>query len=186
MAGGAHDAGDDAALLGGDGAARARRRLGLARRARRPSSAGSASRTTTSTGSLEHVLGRRADARLARPRAGRRSRPAAARRADEPPRRRQPRVARDATLAVARRRRDPRRPRPLVPRGGDDRRARARGRPLALLRRALARVAPREGCARARAPARRSSATTPTSPASSGSWSDSATRSRRPSRRRRS
>ena len=40
------------------------------------------------------VLRRRADARLARARARRRSRPAAARRADEPPRRREPRVAR--------------------------------------------------------------------------------------------
>ena len=45
---------------------------------------------------------------------------AAARRADEPPRRREPRVAR-AGAAVARRRGDPRRARPLVPRGGDER-----------------------------------------------------------------
>ena len=45
----------------------------------------------------------------------------------------------------ARRRRDPRRTRPLVPGGGDDGRARARRPATVLLRRALARVATREG-----------------------------------------
>src|SRR5207237_108397 len=70
--------------------------------------------------------------------------PAPPRRADEPPGRRQPRVAR-AGAAVARRRNRPRRTRPLVPRGGHDLRARARGRALDLLPRALARVASREG-----------------------------------------
>src|SRR5436190_1633723 len=82
--------------------------------------------------------------RLARPRAGGRPRPPPARRADEPPRRRKPRVAR-AGAAVARRRGDPRRARPLVPRGGHDGCARARGRPLAVLPRPLARLADREG-----------------------------------------
>ena len=67
------------------------------------------------------VLRRRADARLAGPRAGRRPRPAAARRADQPPRHRVARVARDAP-ADARRRRRARRPRPLVPGGGRHRR----------------------------------------------------------------
>ena len=51
------------------------------------------------------VLGRRADARLARSRARRRPRPAAARRADEPPRRREPRVARARADHDRRRRR---------------------------------------------------------------------------------
>src|ERR1041385_3061632 len=91
-----------------------------------------------------HLLGRRADARLARAGALRRPRPAAPRRADEPPRRREPRVAR-AGAAVARRRSHPRRARPLVPRGRDDRRARDRSRALPVLPRPLARVAPREG-----------------------------------------
>ena len=77
---------------------------------------------------LASVLRRRADARLARPRAGRRPRPAAARRADEPPRHRVAGVARGLP-AERRRRRRARRPRPLVPRGGRHLRARARGRP---------------------------------------------------------
>ena len=94
-----------------------------------------------------HVLRRRADARLARACPLLRPRPAAARRADEPPRRREPRVAR-ARADVARRRGDPRRARPLVPRGRDDRGARARRPEAVLLRRAVARVAPREGGAR--------------------------------------
>ena len=97
--------------------------------------------------SAHHVLGRRADARLAGARAQRRSRPDPARRADEPPRRREPRVA-GARAAVARRRRHPRRARPLVPRGGHERDARAGGGPRDVLRRPLARVAAREGAAR--------------------------------------
>ena len=76
---------------------------------------------------LSHVLGRRADARVARARARIAAGPAAARRADEPPRHRVARVAR-GDAEDARRRGDPRRARPLVPRGGDDRRARARRR----------------------------------------------------------
>ena len=71
------------------------------------------------------------------------SRPAAPRRADEPPRRREPRVAR-ARADLARRRGRPRRARPLVPRGRDDRRARARRAEAVLLRRPMARVAARE------------------------------------------
>ena len=58
------------------------------------------------------------------------------------------RVARDAP-AVARRRRRARRARPLVPRGGRHRGARARGRARALLQGHLARVAQGEGGARA-------------------------------------
>ena len=88
------------------------------------------------------VLGRRADTRVARPRAGVPTRPAAARRADEPSRHRVARVAR-GHAADARRRRDPRRPRPVVPGGGHDRRARARGRQIGLLPRRLAQLAHR-------------------------------------------
>ena len=99
------------------------------------------------------VLRRRAHARLAGARAGRRPRPAAARRADQPPRHRVAGVARDPP-ADARRRHRPRRPRPLVPRGRRHRRARARGGPLALLQGHLARLAQGEGGARARPRAR--------------------------------
>ena len=95
-----------------------------------------------------HVLRRRADARLARAGARRRPRPAAPRRADEPPRRGEPRVARERAV-VARRRRHSRRTRPLVPRSDDDRGARARRRALDVLRRAVERVAHREGGAAA-------------------------------------
>ena len=113
------------------------------------SCAGSASPTPTSTGrSRRSPGGELTRASLARALVGR-PRPAAARRADEPPRRREPRVAR-ARARVARRRRDPRRARPLVPRGRHERRARARRRPLDLLPRAVARLAPGEGGARAR------------------------------------
>ena len=66
------------------------------------------------------VLRRRADARVAGAGARGRPRPAAARRADQPPRHRVARVARGAP-ADARRRRRARRPRPLVPRGGGHR-----------------------------------------------------------------
>src|SRR5205085_4510730 len=77
----------------------------------------------------------------------RRSRPPATRRANEPPRRRQPRVA-GTRAAVARRRSHPRRARPVVPRGSDERRARARRRTLALLLRPVAHLAEGEGGAR--------------------------------------
>ena len=73
------------------------------------------------------VLRRRADARVAGPRAGRRPRPAAARRAHEPPRHRVAGVAGGAP-AVARRRRRAGRARPLVPGGRRHVGARARGR----------------------------------------------------------
>src|SRR3712207_6162765 len=98
-----------------------------------------------------HVLGRRADTRLARARARGRPRPPPPRRADESPRRGEPRVAR-ARARLARRGRRPGRARPLVPRGGDERDDGARGGPLDVLPRSLARVAAREGRAcRARA-----------------------------------
>ncbi len=66
---------------------------------------------------LRQLLRRRADPRLARAGAGGRSRPAAARRAHQPPRHHLARVARGLPH-LSRRRRHPRRPRPLVPRGG--------------------------------------------------------------------
>ena len=111
------------------------------------SPATSASRRTTSTGpSTAFSGGELTRASLARA-ARRRPRSPAPRRADEPPRRRQPRVA-GARAAVDRRRRRPRRARPLVPRSGHERRPRARGRPIDLLRRALAQLAPRESGAR--------------------------------------
>ena len=53
-------------------------------------------------------------------------------------------------LHLARRRGDSRRARPLVPRGGDDCGARARGAEALLLRRPVARLAPGEGGARLR------------------------------------
>ena len=115
-------------------AARDRARAGLPRRGSRPAAL--------------HVLRRRADARLARAGALRGARPAASRRADEPPRRREPRVARERARDAARGG-HPRRARPLVPRGGHDGGARARARRRALLRRPVARVATREGGARA-------------------------------------
>ncbi len=99
------------------------------------------------------VLRRRADPRLAGARAGRRSGPAAARRADQPPRHRLARVARAASRR-ARRRDRAGRPRPLVPRGGRDLGAGARGRAGQVLPRHLARLAPGEGGAGARAGAR--------------------------------
>ena len=95
------------------------------------------------------VLRRRADARVVGAVAGRRSRPAAPGRADEPSGRRAARVAR-ADARRTRRSGDPRRPRPLVPRGGDDRGARARGWTVDLLPGPVARVAAREGRACAR------------------------------------
>ena len=100
------------------------------------------------------LLRRRADPGLAGPRARLEARSAAARRAHQPPRHRVARVAR-ALPGRARRGGHPRRPRPLVPGIGRDLGARARGRPGALLRRALARVAGRAGRARARRRPRR-------------------------------
>ena len=96
-----------------------------------------------------HVLRRRADAGLPRACPLGRPGPPPARRADEPPRRGEPRVAR-ARADGARRGGRARRPRPLVPRGGDDRRAGARRAEAVLLRRRLARLAAREGGARLR------------------------------------
>ena len=55
-----------------------------------------------------------------------------------------------ARAAVDRRRGDPRRARPLVPRSGHDRGARARSRPLDLFRRPVAQLAPRESRAAVR------------------------------------
>ena len=132
-----------ARLLGDAGAARARGRLRLAR----PRDVGrprARLRRRAPRPAARDVLRRRAHARVARARARRRPRPAAARRADEPPRRREPRVAR-ARAAEPRRRRDPRRARPLVPRGGHDRDARARRRAGDVLPRPVARLAAREG-----------------------------------------
>ena len=129
------------------GAARARRRLQLARGRQRDAARARLPRRAPRP-RPRHLLRRRADARLARARARRRPRPAAARRADQPPRHRVARVAREVP-AVARRRRRARRPRPLVPRGGRHRRARARGRPREVLQGHLARVAQGEGGARA-------------------------------------
>ena len=140
--------GDAPPLLGGAGPARARRRLRLAG-ARRRGPARARLRGRRPRPRAGHVLRRRADARLARARPRRRSRPAPPGRADQPPRRQQHRVAR-ADAPVDRRRRHPGRARPLVPGGDDDGRPRAGGRPLDVLRRALARVAPREGRAAAR------------------------------------
>ena len=98
--------------------------------------------------SLETFSRRRADARLAGAGAGRRSRPAAARRAHQPPRHRVAGVAGDAS-AVARRRRRAGRARSLVPGGGRHVGAGARGRAREVLQGHLARVARREGAARA-------------------------------------
>ena len=96
------------------------------------------------------LLRRGAHAGVARPRARRRPRSAAARRAHEPSRHRVARVARGLSHGP-RRGGDPRGPRPLVPRGGRNLGARARGGARALLSRHLARVAPGGRRARARA-----------------------------------
>ena len=117
---------------------------------------------------LANVLGRRAHARLARALALGRSGPAPPRRADQPPRRPEPRVAR-TRARDARRGGDPRRPRPLVPRGGHHRPCSSSAPGRALLRRPVARVAAREGCAR-QPPRRRPAASRRTSPAWSASW----------------
>ena len=147
MAGGDARPGDAEPLRRGAGAARARRRLRLARPRRprslrglgfadddldRPLRTFSGGELTRA--SLARALGGDPDLLLL----------------DEPTNHLdvgEPRVAR-ARAAVARRRRDPRRARPLVPRGGDDGDARARWRARHVLPRALARVAAREGRAR--------------------------------------
>ena len=103
---------------------------------------------------LVGVLRRRADPRLARPGPRLEARPAAPRRADQPPRHRVARVAR-ALPDRPRRGGDPRRARSLVPRVGRHLGARARGRPGAILRRPVARMARRARGARARRRARR-------------------------------
>ena len=96
--------------------------------------AASASTTTTSTAaSTTFSGGELTRASLARALATAPG-PAAARRADQPPRHRVARVAR-ADARLARRGDRPGRPRPLVPRDRRHRGARARGRALALLRR---------------------------------------------------
>ena len=89
-------------------------------------------------------------------------------------------------LRDARRGRHPRRARPLVPRGGDDGGARARGRQVGLLPRRLARLAARAGRARRSTRRRRRRARPSRSSGSSGSSSGSATRRRRRGRRSRS
>ena len=94
--------------------------------------------------SARHVLRRGAHAGVAGTSAGGRPRPAASRRADQPPRRAAARVAGEDP-GRARCGRRARRARPLVPRGGRDGGARARGRPLHVLPRRVARVAAREG-----------------------------------------
>ena len=167
------------------GAARARGRLRLARPARPASCAASASPTPTSTGSLDTFSGGELTrASLARALGG----DPDLLLLDEPTNHLDVESLEwlERELAVPRRRRDPRRARPLVPRGRDDGRARARGRPLALLRGAVARVAAREGCSRARTRRRLPTAWKATSRGSSASWSASATRRRRRSRPRRS
>ena len=95
------------------------------------------------------LLRRRADPRLAGPRARHPPRPAAPRRADQPPRHPLAGVARGLP-GRPRRRRRPRRPRPLVPRGGRHLGARAGGAARPLLRRPLARLAQGAGGARDR------------------------------------
>ena len=135
---------------------------------------------------LATLLGRRADPGLARPGAGVEARPAAARRADQPPRHRVARVARGATSIEVDAAVDPGRPRPLVPGVGRHLGARARGGPGPVLRRALARVAHRAGRCASSPPGATPRAARPRSPAWSGSSSASATRRPRPARRSRS
>ena len=184
MAAGDHDACDAPPLQRRAGEARARGRVGLARSSRLDRARPRVHRRRPRP-PARHVLGRGADPGVARPRAVGGSRPPPARRADEPPRRREPRVAR-ARAHLARRRDRPRRTRPLVPRGGDDGGSRAAaGRSRSS---STARGTPGDGRRRrARRPRRRSSTgSATTSSASSGSSNGSGTRSRRRSRRRRS
>ena len=94
-----------------------------------------------------HLLRRGAHPRFAGPGAGRRPRPAAARRADQPPRHRLARVARGLPHRP-RRRGDPGGPRQVVPGGRGHLGAGARGGPRSLLPRHLACLAARGGGAR--------------------------------------
>ena len=149
MAEGALDDATFAAYSRRPGQARARRRLQLARVGQLDAARARVPRRAPGPQPRD-VLRRRAHPRVAGARARGRSRPAAARRAHQPPRHRVARVAGDAS-ADARRRDRPRRARPLVPRGGRHVRARARGRQDQVLQGHLAPVARREGAARARA-----------------------------------
>ncbi len=130
------------------GPARARGRMGVARASHvhhpRARLRGSRPRPPA-----RHLLGRRADEGVTGACARGQPRPAPARRADQPPRRPEPRVAR-ARARDDRCRRDPGRARPLVPGGGHDLRARALTGRRALLRRPVARVASGEGRSRGR------------------------------------
>ena len=148
MAGGAHDDATMRRYSEAHGAARARRRLGLAR----PRTTAVVRGLGFSDDDLDRPLATFSGGELTRASLGR----ALAGDPDlllldEPTNHLdvgQPRVARDE-LTHARRGGHPRRARPLVPRGGDDGGARARGRPRAVLRRPVARVAAREGGPRA-------------------------------------
>ena len=94
MSGGRARRGDDGGLRGGAEPARAGRRLPLARRGRSRCSRGLGFDARRSSSGALDLLRRRADPRLARARPGGRARPAAARRADQPPRHPLARVAR--------------------------------------------------------------------------------------------
>ena len=149
MAGGAHDEATlnryaDAQAGSSTRAATA----GATARSRLSTASGSA--TTPTSTERSTLLWRRADARVARPGAGGRPRPAAARRADQPPRHRVARVAR-AAPGRARRRGRAGRARPLVPGGGRHVGAGAGGRARGVLPGSVARVADGEGRPRARA-----------------------------------
>ena len=152
MADGAMDDATFGAYGDRPGAARARRRLQLARVGQLDAARARVPRRAPGPDARD-VLGRRADARVAGPRAGRRPRSAAARRAHQPPRHRVAGVA-GGLPAAGRRRRRARGARSLVPRGRRHLGARARGRAREVLQGHLARVAGREGAARAGARAR--------------------------------
>ena len=125
------------------GPARARRRLQLARPRGRGAARSRVHRRRFRSPAGD-VLRRRADPRLARTRARRRPRPPAPRRAHQPSRRRRSSGS-SRSSTVPRRRHRARRPRPLVPGGGATAVLELDGGRLPLLRRAVARVAPREG-----------------------------------------
>ena len=108
--------GDAPALRRRPGQAGARRRLGPAR-PRDGDDAWPRVRGGRPGPAARDVLGRRFHTRLTRARPLRRTRPPAPRRADQPPRRPEPGVAR-ARAGDDRRGGDPGRARPLVPRGG--------------------------------------------------------------------
>ena len=104
MADGAHDEATLDRYAERPGAARARRRLPLARAGAVDAARPRLPRRGRPRPPAADVLRRRADARLAGAGAGRRSRPAAARRAHQPPRHRVARVARAAPGRARRRR----------------------------------------------------------------------------------